>query len=208
MLITLLAAVALSGAAVSDLNDPEAVVTTAPRSDQYVALDAVAPVVEDVPAASSQSITPHGLTTAEQIDQWVGQRDASAKPFSDTGSRDAWGRLDDRKMHGEVSAAIGTGDYTAWSGTVSIPVGETARVDLSYSQSKNSPYGYGYGYGYGGRSPEAILYGPGYRGAYDPFFRGRGIVYPGASTSFGIRFDSNSDRDRDSDRTPKRLKGD
>lgn len=206
MLITLLAAAVLSGSAGSDLADPEAVVTTAPRAGQYVPLDAVAPVAGEVPAASSQSITPHGLTTAEQIDQWVGQRDASAKPFADDGPRDVWGRQDDRKMHGEVSASIGTGDYTAWSGTVSMPVGETGRIDLSYSQSKNSPYGYGYGYGYG-RSPEAILYGPGYRGAYDPFFRGRGIVYPGSSTSFGIRFDSNPDRDSDDDRSSKRLKG-
>lgn len=207
MLITLLAAVALSGSAASDLTDPEAVVTTAPRASQYVPLDAVAPVADEVPAASSQAITAHGLTTAEQIDRWVGQRDASTKPFADDGPRDVWGLPDDRKLHGEVSASIGTGDYTAWSGAVSIPVGETARVDLSYSQSKNSPYGYGYGYGYG-RSPEAILYGPGYRGAYDPFFRGSGIVYPGASTTrFGFHFDSNADRDSDEDRAVKRLRG-
>lgn len=206
MLISLLAAVALSGAAVSDLDDPEAVVTTAPRVAQFVALDAVAPVASEVPAVSTQAITPHGLTTAEQIDQWVGQRSASAKPFSDDSTGDIWRQQDDRKMHGEVSASIGTGDYTAWSGTVSIPVGENARVDVSYSQSKNSPYGYGYGYGYPGRSPDALLYGPGYRGAYDPFFQGSGIVYPGSRTSIGFRYDSNSDAD--SDRTSKRSRAD
>lgn len=202
MLISLLAAVALSGAAVSDMNDPEAVVTTAPRVGQFVALDAVAPVADDVPAASSQTITSHGLTTAEQIDRWVGQRSTDAKPFADDGPRDVWGQRDDRKMHGEVSASIGTGDYTAWSGTVSMPIGETGRIDLSYSQSKNSPYGYGYGYGYPGRGPDALLYGPGYRGAYDPFYQGSGIVYPGARNSFGFRYES------DSDRSPKRSKDD
>ena len=200
MLISLVAAVALSGAAASDMFDPEAVVTTAPRANQYVALDAVAPVADEVPAVSGQAITAHGLTTAEQIDNWVGQRAANAKPFSDDAPLDVWGQRDDRKMHGEVSASIGTGDYTAWSGTVSMPIGETGRIDLSYSQSKNSPYGYGYGYpGYG---PDAILYGPGYRGAYDPFFRGSGVVYPGSRTGFGFRYES------DSDRAPKRDRAD
>jgi hypothetical protein len=200
MLISLFAAVALSGAAASDMFDPEAVVATAPRANQFVALDAVAPVAAEVPAVSGQAITPHGLTTAQQIDNWVGQRSANAKPFSDDGPLDVWGQRDDRKMHGEVSASIGTGDYTAWSGTVSMPIGETGRIDLSYSQSKNSPYGYGYGYpGYG---RDAILYGPGYRGAYDPFFQGSGIVYPGSRTGFGFRYES------DVDRAPKRSKDD
>ena len=187
MLITLLAVAAFAGA-----DDPEAVVTTAPRGEQSVALDAVAPVADEVPAISGQAITPHGLTTAQQIDRWVGQRDVSAKPFSDDRPLDAWGRPDDRKMHGEVSAAVGTGDFTAWSATVSIPVGENGRVDLSYSQSKNNPYGYGYGYG--GYGPDALRYGPGYRGAYDPFFLGSGVVYPGSSRSVGFRYQSDSDR--------------
>lgn len=192
MLITILAVAALSGAAVADVNDPEAVVSTAPRAGQFVALDAVAPVASEVPAVSSQTITPHGLTTAQQIDQWVGQR-SNAKPFADDTPLDPWGRPDDRKMHGEMSASIGTGDYTAWSGAVSIPLGETGRLDLSYSQSKNSPYGYGYGYpGYG---PDAILYGPGYRGRYDPFFLGSGVVYPGSRSSFGLRYESDDGRD-------------
>jgi hypothetical protein len=204
MLISLFAVAALSGAAVSDLNDPDVVVTTA-RADQFVPLNAVAPAAVDAPSVSSQEITPHGLTTAEQIDMWIGQRDADAKPFDDDRSADLWAPVDDRKMHGEVSASIGTGDYTAWSGRVSIPVGETGRVDLSYSQSKNSPYGYGYGYGYPGFGPDALHYGPGYRGARDPFFLGSGVIYPGAypgrSQQFGFSFDSNTDRERDSKRS-------
>ncbi|WP_395651812.1 hypothetical protein [Brevundimonas sp.] len=188
MLIAVLAAAALSGA-----NDPEAVVTTAPTGRQSVTLDAVAPVAGEIPPASSQTITPHGLTTAQQIDGWIGQGRANTKPFDDDSlGRDPWDQPDDRKMHGEVFAAVGSGDYTAFGGRVSIPIGETGRVDLSYSESKNSPWGYGYGYGYPGRGPDALLYGPGYRGAYDPFFLGSGIVYPGRSTSFGLRYDSDA----------------
>ncbi|CAN5379711.1 hypothetical protein BH09PSE1_BH09PSE1_12680 [soil metagenome] len=173
MLITLLAASILS-AGLSETTDPETVVTTAPRGQQSVTLDAVAPVAAEVPPAADQTITPHGLTTAEQIDRWVSQRSAGAKPFSDDAPLDPWGQRDDRKIHGEVSAAIGTGDFTAWSGTVSYPIGETGRLDLSYSQSKNAPY-YGRGYGY-----------PGYRGAYDPFFLGGGY----SSRSVGVRYQS------------------
>ncbi|MBJ7485455.1 hypothetical protein [Brevundimonas sp.] len=188
MLIAILAAAALSGA-----NDPEAVVATAPRGRQSVATDAVAPVAGEIPPASSQTITPHGLTTAQQIDGWIGQGRANTKPFADDAlGRDPWDQPNDRKMHGEVFAAVGSGDYTSFGGRVSIPIGETGRVDLSYSESKNSPWGYGYGYGYPGRGPDALLYGPGYRGAYDPFFLGSGIVYPGRSTSFGLRYESDA----------------
>lgn len=176
MLITLLTAAVLSGVGVSD---PEAVVTTAPHGEQSVALDAVAPVAAEVPAVSAQAITPHGLTTAEQIDRWVGQRSNESKPFANDGPLDPWGQRDDRKVHGEVSAAIGTGDYTAWSAAVSYPIGETGRLDLSYSQSKNSPYRYGYGY-------------PGYRGAYDPFFVGGRSR--GSTQSFSIGYDSDAGR--------------
>ncbi|CAN5334278.1 hypothetical protein BH10PSE1_BH10PSE1_19400 [soil metagenome] len=179
MLITLLAAAVLTSAGVSDAADPEAIVTTAPHGEQSVALDAVAPVAAEVPAVSAQAITPHGLTTAEQIDRWVRQRSNESKPFSDDAPLDPWGQRDDRKIHGEVSAAVGTGDYTAWSATVSYPIGETGRLDLSYSQSKNSPYAYGYGYGH-----------PGY--GYEPFYSGRRL---GASTqSFGVSYQSDSDR--------------
>ncbi len=178
MLISLLAASVLSSAPMAD-NDPEAVVATAPRGQQSVALDAVAPVADATPSASTQTITPHGLTTAEQIDRWVSQRSGDAKPFSDDGPLDPWGQRDDRKIHGEVSAAVGTGDYTAWSASVSYPIGETGRLDLSYSQSKNSPYGYGYGYGYPGRH------------AYEPFFLGG---RSGRSQSFGVSYDSDAGR--------------
>ena len=172
MLIALIAAMVVTGS-----DDPEGVVTTAPGGAQSVVLDASAPTADAVPSVSTQAITPHGLTTEQQIQHWVGARDADTRPFAS--DRMAEPR-DDRTMHGEVSAAGGTGDYTAFGARVSIPFGENGRVDLSYSQSKNSPWGLGYGYGGYGYGPDALRYGPGYRGAYDPFFYGSGIVTPGA----------------------------
>ena len=181
----LIALLAISALAVSD--DPQGVVTTAPAGHQSVPTDAVAPVATEVPGASQQTITPHGLTTAEQIDRWVDQRDPSAKPFSQASvggtarwSGDSWGRVDDRKVHGEVSAAIGTGDYSEYAAAVSIPVGETARVDLEYRQTKN---GYGQ-YGYPG-------FYPGY-GQYGNYGYGRPFSASGQSQSFSIGYRSDS----------------
>jgi hypothetical protein len=172
----LIALLALTAVMASD--DPDGVVTTAPAGHQSVVTDAFAPVAAEVPAASTQTITPHGLSTAEQIDRWIGQRAEAAKPFSDT--TDPWAPVDDRKMHGQVSAAIGTGDYSEYSAAVSIPFGETGRVDLEYRQTKN---GYGmYGYGYPGFYP-----GYGRYGAY-----GYGRPLSGNSQSFSLGFTSDS----------------
>lgn len=95
--------------------------------------------------------------------------DAARDPFA----------FDDRKVHGEVFAGIGTGDYTAFGARVSLPIGESGRLDLSYNESKNSPWGYGYGYGLNGRTGYDARFGPGYRGHYDPEFFGEGVVWPG-----------------------------
>ncbi len=173
----LIALLALTAVMASD--DPDGVVTTAPAGHQSVATDVQAPVATEVPPASSQEITPHGLTTAEQIDQWISKRADAEKPFSN--APDPWARpVDDRKVHGQVSAAIGTGDFSEYSAAVSIPVGETGRVDLEYRQTKN---GYGmYGYGYPGFYP-----GYGRYGAY-----GYGRPLSGSSQSFSLGFTSDS----------------
>lgn len=148
----LTALIALSLLAGSD--DPEGVIATAPGGVQSVAADAVAPVVE-APSVSLQTLSPHGLTTAQQIDRWVGERAPKERPFGDS-TRDPFAFRDDRKIHGEVTAGIGTNDYSSYGARVSIPFGETGRVDLSYRQTKNAPWGYGYGYpgayGYGDRA--------------------------------------------------------
>ena len=45
-------------------------------------------------------------------------------------------------MHGEVSAGIGTGGYRDVGVWMSIPVGDSGRVDLSYSETKNGLFPY------------------------------------------------------------------
>ena len=167
--------------------DPGGVITTAPAGQQAVVVGAVAPVAAATPSVTSQIITPQDLTTDEQIDRWLAARAAEDRqPFADGG--DPWAMRDDRKVHCQVSVGVGTGDYSAYSASVSLPVGENGRIDLHYSQSKNDPWAYGYGYGRG----------PGY---------GYGYGFDNArSQSVGIRFDSGSSRGaRTADDRPSRF---
>ena len=160
-------------ASLAGVLDPEGVIATAPAGQQAVIVGAVAPVAAATPSVTAQIITPQDLTTDEQIDRWLAARASDdSQPFSDRS--DPWAMRDDRKVHGEVSAGIGTGDYSAYSASVSLPVGENGRIDLHYSQSKNDPWAYGYGRGAG--------YGYGY-----------GLENQ-TSQSVGIRFDSSSSR--------------
>ncbi len=150
--------------------EPDGVVTTAPNGAGAIPVGAEAPTPTEIQTSGSgQVLTAHGLTTDEQIDAWITSRKLEERPFGE--AAEPW-LEDDREVHGEVSAAIGTGDYSAFSGTVSLPIGETGRVNLSYSQSKN---GYGYGYPYGG-------YGYG-----SPFGYDSALGYPGRPLSSGWR---------------------
>lgn len=161
-------------ASLSIVSDPDGVVSTAPRGADSVVVGAVAPTTDARPDASMIAPTTQSLTTAEQIDRWVGARTRGDAPFAQ--DREP---ADDRKMHGFVSGAIGTGDYRAVEMAVSLPIGDSGRLDLSFSQSQNGygSYGYGYpGYGYGGYG--YADYRPtdfnGHRPlAYDPFFEER-----------------------------------
>lgn len=134
--------------------DPDGVVTTAPNGGQSVPAATADMLAESTteasPSTTVQSAAPHGLTTDEQIARWIGERtaDASAAPV------DPWAEPGPRKMHGEVSVGMGTGGYRDYSAAVSLPLGENGTLNLSVSQTKNSPWGYGYGsyrdYPYGG----------------------------------------------------------
>jgi len=149
-------------ASLSIASDPDGVVSTAPRGADSVVVGAVAPTAEARPDASLIAPTSQSLTTAQQIDRWVAARSGSDAPFAQDR-----GPIDDRKMHGFVTGAIGTGDYNSVVVGVSVPVGESGRLDLTYSRSENgyAAYGYGYpGYGYGYGSYEFDpLYGAGDR---------------------------------------------
>lgn len=205
MLIALVLAAVVANP--SGLDDPDGVVTTAPRGAGAVIVGAEAPTTEARPeAAQLVAATPHNLTTQEQIDRWVSARTPESTPFaSDRGALDL-GLQDDRQMHGFVDAAIGTGDYSSVGVGVSLPVGENGRVDLAYRETKNGygypGYGYDYGYpgyGYGYGRPDFGYGGIGARrGAYDSLY-----AEPGRSRSMSMKFswDKSDDRDRRDDRS-------
>lgn len=138
-----MAVIALMLSAVLAGSGQDGVVATAPATP--VDLTATARPVTPSMAGAAQAAVPHGLTTDAQIERWIESR-ARAEPSAPEAGSLAW---DDRRMHGQVSFGIGTGGYRDYGAAVSLPLGESGRLDISYRQSENG-YGYGYdGYGYG-----------------------------------------------------------
>lgn len=117
---------------------PDGVIATAPATPApplAAAADPAGPT--EAPATTVQSATPHNLTTDEQIARWIDRRDPAQPTFAEDR-----GPADDRKMHGEVTAGIGTGGYRDVGVWMSIPIGEKGRLDLSFSQTENGLYPY------------------------------------------------------------------
>lgn len=83
------------------------------------------------------------LSTQQQIDQYLAPSAGDALSRADLAGAD---RDADRRIHGEVSLAVGSNGYRGGSVIAVIPLGEASTLALSYSRSKG---GYGYGYGYG-----------------------------------------------------------
>ena len=146
--VSLFAAVALFAG-----GDPDGVMATAPATT--VQLDATEMPEAASPAAAAQAAAPHGLTTDQQISRWIDARAPEVRPFADqTGT----GPVDDRQMHSQFSVGVGTGGYRDYGVAVSLPLGETGRLNLRYRQIENGYPVYGYGNGY---SP-AFGYGASY----------------------------------------------
>lgn len=158
--------------------EPDGVVATAPAT--AVALDAtVAPVAPSVGDAG-QAAGPHGMRTDQQIAQWLAARSPAPESYGDS---PLW--RDDRKPHGEVSVGFGTGGYRDYAAAVSLPLGESGRLDISVRQVENGyPYGYGYGRGYG----------------YDPYFDEGGYVFPGNQAGAVVEYESSVARPEGSPR--------
>ncbi len=105
----------------------------------------------DAPVATA-STTPAPMSTAEQIDAFI-----KSSPLPDArrggaldGELDGVVPGDDRKPHGEVGVAVGTGGYRSVYGRAEFPVGKNGRASLAFQDTRN---GYGYGYSrdwYGG----------------------------------------------------------
>jgi len=147
MIVSLMAMAVLMGA-----SDPDGVILTAPTGTGVATTaETVVETRSDVPeavsdadaaAAMRQSVA-HGLTTDEQIARWVAaRREDAARTTPFAGEPE-----DDRQMHGEVWAGIGTGGYRDYGAAVSLPLGETGRLDIRIEQTKNDfrrryyPYG-------------------------------------------------------------------
>lgn len=168
----LLAALAVSGPS-PDGPDQDSVVATAPAT--RVVLDGAAGPVAPPVGGASQNMAPHGLTTDQQIAQWLAARSASDTALHDESP--VW--RDDRKPHGEISVGVGTGGYRDYAAAVSLPVGESGRLDISVRQSENDPYRYRYGYG----------------ADYDPYFADSGYAFPGqAAPGAAVGYERNLSR--------------
>ncbi len=196
MLIELMAASLLLAS-----SDPEGVVSTAPRAGSGAVPTASAAalaetVSEASPAVTLQTAAPHGLTTEEQISRWIGERKADAPPVETWA--DAWEEAAPRKMHGVVSAGIGTGGYKDFGAAVSLPLGENGTLNLSFSQTKNAPWSYGYGpYGfdpYGFGAGRYGLGGYGWRDAYGAVPGPLGVRSPRERSSRFRPFDLDDER--------------
>lgn len=126
LLIGTLALVAVLGA-----DNPDGVVATARGSQGSVPV-ADTPI-EVVSPSLTVSDAAQGLSTAQQIDRWIGERPDTAEP-------PVWRHVEPRRMTGEVNLGIGTGDYSHLSGHVTLPLGETGQLSLGFSQTKNGWY--------------------------------------------------------------------
>jgi len=118
---------------------------------------------QEAMSTAGASGSPPTDETARLIERWLADSPAARAP--EDGALTGLVEEPDRKIHGEVGVAIGTGGYRSGYITTVMPVGETGTLALTLGQEKNGFRRYGYGpYGYG-------PYGSGYwRGApgFDP----------------------------------------
>ena len=126
--------------------DPDGVIATAPPS--RAPLEATAQPESTTPEAGGQAQA-HGLDTDAQIARWLADRGPVERSADALTWRDASEGAEPRRVHGQVTAAVGTNDYSAYGVDLSVPLGERAQLDLHYSRSKNDPYAWGRGYGSG-----------------------------------------------------------
>lgn len=109
------------------------------------------------PAAPAATAPPaETLDTAEQIKRWLAESPAATTP--DEGFGEGVRLPRERKIHGEVGVAVGTGGYRSGYITSVMPLGENGTLALTFGQEKN-----GYRQYWGGRPPYGQF-------PYDPAF--------------------------------------
>ncbi|MGH6978537.1 MAG: hypothetical protein ACRED4_04500 [Brevundimonas sp.] len=157
--------------------EPDGVIATAPRMAISLEAGQPQPDAPTVHGAAEQALDPHGLTTDQQIDRWIAARTPDARPFADGdyGADSEYGEASARRMHGMVDVGVGTGGYRSYGAAVSMPLGETGTLNLSFRQVENG-FGYG-GYGYGYDS-----YGHGDLGLGRSWINDSGYAFPGYQT--------------------------
>lgn len=125
-----------------------------------LALASAAHAQEAISTAGASG-TPPTDETALQIERWLA--DSPAAREQEEGVLAGLVGQPDRKIHGEVGMAIGTGGYRSAYISSVMPLGDNGTLALSIGQEKNAfrPYGYGfYGPGYGrGPAPSPFDYG-------------------------------------------------
>lgn len=94
----------------------------------------------DTPAGTVVSLTPEQVEAAKEA---AAERNMRAASGLDTSV------VPDRRPHGEVSIAVGTGGYRSVYGSTVMPLGKDGVLAFSFENSRNDPYLYGYGYGPG-----------------------------------------------------------
>ena len=108
--------------------DQDVVVTTTRTPGSGLPVTA-APLDVASPSSTVSSAS-QDMTTEQQISRWLDQRPADSE-------MPVWRDEQPRKMTGEVSLGIGTGDYSEVSGHVTMPLGESGTLSLGFSQTKN-----------------------------------------------------------------------
>lgn len=124
-----LAMIAVLGALVLvSAYDPDVVITNSRPGAGAVPVTSE-PIQTESPALTV-STAAHGLDTQQQISRWLDDR----APVEDA---PIWRDQEPRRVTGEVSLGIGSGDYSHASGYVTLPLGENGTLSLGYSQTKN-----------------------------------------------------------------------
>lgn len=123
--------------------DQDGVINTAPRQSADLPLASASTIEAATPSTTvGSAAAPHGLSTSEQISQWVGQGRAE-RASSDRPWDDGFETAGPRKPRSEFSVSMGTGGYRDYSAAVELPLGESGTLNLAVRQSKNDPYAYG-----------------------------------------------------------------
>lgn len=94
----------------------------------------------EAPSGTLISLTPAQVEAAKEA---AAERNLNNPAALDTGF------ASDRRPHGEVGIAVGSGGYRSIYGSTVMPLGKDGALALSFEKSQNDPYLYGYGYGPG-----------------------------------------------------------